>query len=89
MALFTTITTKGQITLPIELRRRLHVRPGMKVTLSYQNDSIVIHPAVDLDDLRARAKAHMKKRGIGPITEEQIDNAWASSVTQKHKKAAA
>lgn len=84
MTSFTTITAKGQITLPVEFRRKLHVRPGMKVALSYQNDGIVIHPAVDLDALRARVKAHMKKAGIGPVTEEQIDAAWAESVAEKY-----
>ena len=36
------ITSKGQITLPIEIRRRLGVKDGDKVAFVEQGDNIVI-----------------------------------------------
>ena len=42
-----TISEKGQITLPISLRRRLNLRPHDRVTIEGDEESIVIRPVVD------------------------------------------
>jgi antitoxin PrlF len=33
-----TVTSKGQVTLPIEARRRLRIRPGMKLEFVIRDD---------------------------------------------------
>jgi AbrB family looped-hinge helix DNA binding protein len=38
----TTVTTKGQIVIPVAIRRRHGIRQGMKVRLVEQGDDIVI-----------------------------------------------
>jgi AbrB family looped-hinge helix DNA binding protein len=39
------VSPKGQITLPIEARRRLGIRPKDRVTIEIHNDSITVRPA--------------------------------------------
>jgi antitoxin PrlF len=59
-----TITSKGQITLPKEIRERLHVGPGDRVAFRERPDgSVVVEPeTIDLLSLRGILKP--KKRGI-------------------------
>ena len=39
-----TVTRKGQITIPARLRRRLQIREGTKVAFEAEGDHIVIRP---------------------------------------------
>jgi len=42
-----TISAKGQITLPARLRRKLGIKPHGRVTVELADDAIVIRPATD------------------------------------------
>lgn len=44
---FATISTKGQITLPVRLRRKLGMNPHDRVAIEASEDAIVIKPAGD------------------------------------------
>ena len=46
-----TISTKGQITLPAEMRRKLKIRPKDRVILEIAGDSILIKKAHDFFEL--------------------------------------
>lgn len=39
------LTSKGQITVPIEIRRLLNVEPGEKLSFDVDDDQITIHKA--------------------------------------------
>ena len=39
-----TVTTKGQVTIPVSLRRRLHLEPSDKVAFILDGDEIKIRP---------------------------------------------
>jgi antitoxin PrlF len=41
-----TVTTKGQVTIPAEIRRLLDVEPGDKVVFRVTRDSVELQPAV-------------------------------------------
>ncbi|MBI4704393.1 MAG: AbrB/MazE/SpoVT family DNA-binding domain-containing protein [Deltaproteobacteria bacterium] len=43
-----TVSSKGQITLPAGLRRRLGIAPGDRVVIEAAGDAIVVRPAADL-----------------------------------------
>lgn len=47
-----TISTKGQITLPGEMRRKLNIKPKDRVMLKIEGDSIVIKKAPDFFELQ-------------------------------------
>ncbi len=39
-----TLTSKGQITIPLEVRRRLELKKGDQVTFSIEDGRTVLHP---------------------------------------------
>ncbi len=41
-----TVTAKGQVTIPAAIRERLGIRPGDQVRFSCQDDNIIIRPVV-------------------------------------------
>ena len=43
-----TISSKGQITLPAALRRKLGIKPNDRVLVELADDAIMIRPAADL-----------------------------------------
>jgi antitoxin PrlF len=45
MAVGSTISSKGQITVPIEIRQRLGLKPGDRVDFIVENDRTVLLPA--------------------------------------------
>ncbi len=45
MARSTTISSKGQITVPLEIRNRLGLKPGDRVEFVSENDRTTIRPA--------------------------------------------
>ncbi len=54
----TTVTQKGQVTLPVNLRRQLGIQPfsRVKVVLAKTKNSIKIQPAEDVLDLAGTLK---------------------------------
>jgi AbrB family looped-hinge helix DNA binding protein len=48
-----TISCKGQITLPASLRRRLGWKPGTKLEFDEQDDGIVARPAFNADEMKS------------------------------------
>lgn len=57
MGAATTITTKGQVTIPKEIREELGLQPGDKVIFRKEGDNVVLKPASTLLDFRGSVKA--------------------------------
>jgi antitoxin PrlF len=67
-----TVSTKGQVVIPIDIRQKLGIGPGSKVTVSIQGDDVLIsrektRPASDV-----RAGSGMLKYR-GPKTQSLLD----------------
>ena len=45
------VTRKGQVTIPVPYRRRLHIREGTRLTVSQERDAIIMKPVPDIEDL--------------------------------------
>ncbi|MFI5422301.1 MAG: AbrB/MazE/SpoVT family DNA-binding domain-containing protein [Nitrososphaerales archaeon] len=45
------VTKKGQVTIPIRFRKSLNIREGSKLLISQSNDSIILRPLLELEDL--------------------------------------
>ena len=45
------VSSKGQVTLPVECRRALGVRPHDRVAIQLEDDKIVIRPVPDFMEL--------------------------------------
>jgi AbrB family looped-hinge helix DNA binding protein len=50
--MFSTVTTKGQVTIPVDIRSRFHISPNDRVDFSVDGDRIVLMPVRGLKDLR-------------------------------------
>ena len=75
-----TITSKGQITLPKKLREKLHLRAGDKVFFEQQDDgSFTLRPrTMDVAEL----KGFLRYTGT-PISLEDMDKAIAQNAGDK------
>jgi len=60
----TTVTRKGQVTIPAPLRKKYSIREGMKIQVTDTTSGIVLKPIPDMNDW-ARADA-------GKYTYEEI-----------------
>lgn len=47
-----TVSSKGQVTLPAQVRKKLHIGPNDRVTIEAVDDTIVIRRAPDLFELK-------------------------------------
>ncbi|MGV1004931.1 MAG: AbrB/MazE/SpoVT family DNA-binding domain-containing protein [Candidatus Nanopelagicales bacterium] len=61
-AMYATVTSKGQITLPVAARRALGSLEGQKVCIRIEGDSLIIDAPAHLELVRARIRG----RGRGP-----------------------
>lgn len=67
MILTSKITSKGQITLPKEVRKLLNVQEGNVIVFEKENDKIVIKPAKTLRDFKGLLKGVNKKENFDEI----------------------
>ncbi len=65
-----TITSKGQVTLPIEMRRELGVTAGGKLAVRYdvKQKQLVVSRPVSFTELRERNASYIKP-GTKPLTD--------------------
>ena len=73
---YSTITEKGQVTLPAQLRRKLGFMPGLRVAMRQDGDTIIVGPAQSIAGLREQAKAEMRAAGTWG-TPVSADQGWA------------
>lgn len=45
------VTRKGQVTIPVEHRRKFRIKEGMRVTVKDTGDGIMISPVTPLEDM--------------------------------------
>jgi len=75
MAAFSTISSKGQITVPLEVRQRLGLKAGDRVEFAVENGQTVLRPETTAEN------PFLKYVGAlgGFSTREEI-NAWVSEM---------
>ena len=56
----TTITQKGQVTIPVWIRKLVELKPRQKVIVTIENDMVVIKPAPDFFSLKGSIKSKRK-----------------------------
>lgn len=72
-----TMTSKGQVTIPVEIRKQLGLSPGDRVTFRKSEDGIVIEPATSV--VRRFAGSLNRFAGNNPdATIEDMDEAIAA-----------
>ena len=56
----TTVTQKGQVTIPSAIRKMTGIQSQQRVTVTTDGENIVIKPAVDFFSLRGSLKTNIK-----------------------------
>ncbi|MDR2662276.1 MAG: AbrB/MazE/SpoVT family DNA-binding domain-containing protein [Treponema sp.] len=79
MLKYATVTEKGQITLPVEMRRALKLEPGKKLSIILQGQSISISKPADIGEVRELLQKQMTKQGTQkkPV---QSGDGWTAHV---------
>ena len=81
MTHYSTITSKGQLTLPVEFRRALDLVVGQKVAITLEGNTLVLRSPGSIDAVRAQLQQEMKRKGTLHATEKSGDG-WAAHVTE-------
>lgn len=79
------ITTRGQITLPLEIRKRLKVGEGDKVVFYEDNGRIIVENAAKLAFAQVRQDFEGEAERLGLETEQDVVNL-VKEVRQKAKQ---
>jgi antitoxin PrlF len=75
MAPNSTISSKGQITVPLEIRRRLGLKEGDRVEFVVEGERTIIRPAQPTEN------PFQKYAGALPVFQSKREvNAWVSSL---------
>lgn len=76
-----TVTSKGQITIPKDVRERLGLEAGDRVVFVVQSDrDVVLKPAkTDVRELHGM----LRRAGRRPVSVEEMDEGIARSLSEK------
>lgn len=77
----TTVTRKGQVTIPIDIRRRLGIKEGDKLAVEEHDDEIVFKRARSYAERSAGIFA--KYRLPKPLTPEEEREAFGQAVADE------
>lgn len=67
--LYSQVSTKGQMVIPAELRDALHLKPGTRVALQREGDTIILQPITD--DFIDSIPGSLRGPSLGDLRERQ------------------
>ena len=73
----TKISSKGQITIPKEVRDKLNLKPGDRIIVEAREDAAIVRPL---------KKPSQSMRGIGKRTKQKLGNITAVELTRKMRE---
>lgn len=75
----TTMTSKGQITIPAAIRRNMGLKAGESVRFKFEKNNQVVIEKNDwkqgLSELNKEVSAHLTKNKIKPLSDEELDSS--------------
>lgn len=61
------VTTKGQVTIPVYLRKKVSIKPGQRLTFSLnKKGNVEIIRPINIEDLQRQNQELLRKRGFTP-----------------------
>jgi antitoxin PrlF len=76
-----TVTTKGQVTIPSKLRKALGLSPGKKVAFRLEDGKITLEPLKD--DITAAFGLLKSRRGVSV---DEMDEAIVQAVAERFSR---
>ena len=80
MAQAVSVTSKGQVTIPVDIREHLGITAGSKVVFERQEDVVVVKPRVDFLSLKGSVQAQAK------VSDEKADEMVAQFMAKEYGK---
>lgn len=74
------LTQKGQVTIPLNIRKKLNVKPNERVSFHIENDNVVIKKASDFFTLQGSIKTDKK------FDLKEMKKTTQAHVAKKHGK---
>lgn len=84
----TTVSSKGQVVLPMSIRNAMNIQPGAKLMIFSDGESILLKPIIEPDASEVRAMldaANAWAAEVG-LSEEDIEDAIKTVRTRKKKE---
>jgi len=80
----TTVTSKGQVTIPKAIREAMGVNPGDRVRFTQREDgTVVVEPeTVDVRSLYGR----FKRYGSRPVTVDEMNEAIVQAAADRYRQ---
>ncbi len=79
MTFYSTVTSKGQITLPAKIRDKMNLKAGARVSITQGiNGQVNIQIPPTIDDIRAQLQVDLKKKGFTPTKLRKIAEEYKS-----------
>lgn len=75
-----TLTSKGQVTIPVEIRRLLGLKPSDKVTFVREDKSVIVKKGSDFLSLRGSLKSKKK------FSDEIADKAISKHIGEEYER---
>jgi len=70
------MTSKGQITVPVAIRRKLGLKQGQQFNIKRKGNTVVVQVydwRTGLAEMQERMAAHLKAHNIKPLSDEELD----------------
>ncbi len=79
MTFYSTVTSKGQITLPASIREKMNLKAGQKVSITQEdNGKVNIQVSPSIEDIRAQLQVNLQKKGFTPEKLRKIAEEYKS-----------
>lgn len=89
----TTLTRKGQMTMPASFRKKLGIKPGEQLIVEMRGSSVVVKKndwQKGLSELHKKIAAHMKAHNLKPLSDSQLrkarEQAWLDAAAHRVKR---
>ena len=81
---YATMSTKGQVTIPVEIRETFELQPGSKIGFRVENDSVSLELPATIDEIRAMLQASMKAGGTDILPAYHNGDGFTAYVQEKY-----
>jgi len=80
---YATVSTKGQVTIPVEIRQALDIQPGRRIGFRMEGDTVSLEVPATIEEVRTMLQAAMRANGTLGLPYRNGDG-WAAHVRQKY-----
>ena len=81
---YATVSTKGQVTIPVEIRETFDIQPGTRVGFRMENGSVSLELPATIEEVRAMLQESMKADGIDILPPYSNGDGFSAHVKEKY-----